>query len=126
MRPRARNGDDVGNGSTLRERWLRGIVIQHNRVHSVPFHREGRKLAVELLAQRKLGAKSTSCGCTCPKSNLCLDEDVTACCDDIVTGTALVVEMKQANSTTRNTVAVYCGGCQVWVECDCPEEEAHG
>ncbi len=60
-----------------------------------------------------------SCGCACPKCGACLDEDVTARCNETVTGTALVVEMKQASST--NTVAVYCGACQVWVECDCPE-----
>jgi hypothetical protein len=67
-----------------------------------------------------------SCGCSCPKCNACLDADVPARCNDIVTGTALTVRMKQAGSARRNTVAVYCGACQVWVECDCPNEESHG
>lgn len=66
------------------------------------------------------------CGCICPKCKACLDDDVKARCDDVVTGTALVVQMKQNTGARRNTIAVYCGTCQVWVECSCPSEETHG
>jgi hypothetical protein len=67
-----------------------------------------------------------SCGCACPKCNACLDDDLQARCKDTVTGTALVVEMKQTKAAKRTTAVVYCGACQVWVECDCPQGESNG